>query len=162
MKKNLLIIGLFLIDIAPSLLKAQEIWQSDMSVQMKQDKSGGYQFYTIEVKTENDDASRAPHLIFTLPRNSKVRGVNFDGRLSDTAYTICGNHSQATKDKGTRADGYVKVDFPNLNKLTTTLTISIEPTKKGWQKDDGASAYIFSNTPELNKENNFIYLPLNR
>ena len=141
-------------------VSGQEIWQSDLRVTMKQSKSENNLIYEVKVTTDNDDASRSPHLIFTLPRNSKVNKVTFDGRLGDTAYSIYGSASQATQSNTKRIDGYIKVDFPNLNRLTTSVTISIQPVGNGWKEGDGASAYIYSTTPEANKENNFLYLPL--
>ncbi|MEZ4987426.1 MAG: hypothetical protein R2795_20670 [Saprospiraceae bacterium] len=79
---------------------------------------------------------------------------------STAAYQVYGNAAQALPHNPERVDAYVKVDFPNLNKTTVKVRISIEEVGNGWQKNDGASAYVFSLTPELNKANNFVYLPL--
>lgn len=140
----------------------QDIWQSDMKVEMTQRTSGSYQIYNILVSTENNDASRSPHLIFTLPKNSKAHAIEVNGDKASTTYQVYGNAAQALPHNPTQEDGYIKVDFPNLNKQEVKISITLIPIGKGLQRNDGASAFIFSLTPELNKENNFIYLPLNR
>lgn len=137
-----------------------EIWQSDLRVKMSQKKKGSYLIYTIAIKTNNDDASRSPHLIFSLPRNSQVKGIRFSPGFEQTAYQVYGNDSQGLVSATSSIDGYVKVDFRNLNRETVKLRISIQEVDTGWQRGDGASAFVFSLTPELDKKNNFAYLPL--
>lgn len=136
------------------------IWQSDLRVKMRQKRSSTRNSYEVRIATDNDDASRSPHLIFALPRNSRVIGIKFSDGFEQTAYQIYGNHSQAQARKVPQIDGYVKVDFQNLNKEKLSVFITIKPVGDGWQRGDGASAYVFSLTPELKKKNNFAYLPL--
>ena len=134
-------------------------WQSDLRVQMKQKRTGSKNVYEVQIKTDNDDASRSPHLIFSLPRNSKVDGIKFIKGFGSTAYQIYGNASQAIPRKK-QIDSYVKVDFRNLNNESVRIRISISAVGRGWKKGDGASAFVFSLTPEMDKKNNFAYLPL--
>ena len=136
------------------------IWQSDLRVKLRQKKSSTRNRYEVRITTDNDDTSRSPHLIFALPRNSRVIDIKFSRGFEDTAYQIYGNHSQAQARKVPQIDGYVKVDFPNLLRQKVSVLITIKPVAGGWQRGDGASAYVFSLTPELNKKNNFAYLPL--
>lgn len=137
-----------------------EIWQSDLRVKMSQEKKGKYLIYDLVIRTDNDDASRSPHLIFSLPRNSQVRGIKFSKGFEQTAYQIYGSDSQALPPKTPSIDGYVKVDFRNLNRETVKIKISILEVDSGWKRGDGASAFVFGLTPERNKKNNFAYLPL--
>lgn len=140
---------------------SEEVWQADLSVSMEQ-RNSGYQIYDISVTCENDDDCRSAKLVFTLPLESRVNAVKFEPQFSATAYSIQGNASQSSASPTTDIDGYILVDFPNLSKGTTKLSISIEFLDKSRSKSDGASVTVFSNTPELKKQNNFFYLPLNR
>ena len=137
-----------------------EIWQSDMRVKFKQKRSKSKVVYDIVVTTDNDDASRSPHLIFSLPRNSRVQSVRVGKGHENTSYQIYGNASQGIPPGTAQIDGYVKVDFANLNKERVRIRIVAVSVRDGWRKGDGASAFVYSLTPELNKRNNFVYLPL--
>ena len=157
---SLKILVLFSILFSVSFANAQnEIWQSDLRVGMTQ-KSSGYQIYEITMTTDNDDSSRSPVLIFTLPRNSKVRGITFEKGYEQTPYQIYGTESQALTHDPEHLDSFVSFNYPNLNKTKTRVKVSIEQVVNGWKKNDGASAYVVSLTPELNKQNNFVYLPM--
>ena len=138
-----------------------EIWQSDLRVKMTQKKTRTQSHYLITIKTDNDDMSRSPHLIFSLPRNAVVKKIKFSRGFERTAYQVYGNKAQAETGTSHRIDGYVKVDFNNMNRQTVKVKITIAEVGEGYQRGDGASAFVFSLTPELNKKNNFAYLPLN-
>lgn len=146
-------------DSGSAILSSKEVWQADLSVEMTQ-RNSGYQIYTIDVTCENDDDCRSPKLIFTLPRQSRVSAIRFDSGFEQTAYSIMGSASQRTAVDTRAIDGYLVVDLPNLPIGSTQVRISVELGEKDSIPLDGASVMVYSNTPELNKENNFFYLPL--
>lgn len=136
-------------------------WQTDLSVSLTQ-RNSGYQIYTIEVGCENDDDCRSPRLFFTLPRQSRVNGVKFEDLPEATPYSIYGNASQRQASPTRAIDGYVRVDLPTMRRgAKGVVNISVELPKQP-VKEDGASVMIIGNAPEVNKENNFTYLPLER
>lgn len=136
------------------------IGQSDLRVKMKQKRLKSQNLYEVLIKTDNDDESRSPHLIFSLPRNTKVDKIIFGRGFGKTPYQIYGDASQAIPRGTKQVDGYVKFDFRNLKNEIVRIRIYTSPVGKGWKKGYGASAFVFSLTPEMNKENNFYYLPL--
>jgi len=136
-----------------------QVWQVDSRIDtITVVKSGGYYILDIVVKADNDDDARAPKLIVSLPRNCRVNGINMPSGMNGTAYKILGNQSQtlASGYNPPRTDAHIQFDLTNLGTSTNiTFQISFSASTAGLQSNSKVSAFIYSMTPEFNKDNNF-------
>lgn len=141
---------------------SKEKSQTDTQLHLTTRKSGGYTILKVSVNAANDDAARSPKLIVTLPRKSQVNGVKINNQKHDpTPYQIMGNGNLALPHKPPKTDAYVQFDIRNLNKESFEAEISIVPQNGGWEDKASAGAFIYSLSPELNKENNYHWIYLN-
>ena len=140
-----------------SELKAQ--WQTETYInEMSYEKKGGYYVITINIKKDGSTDARSPKLIVNLPPNTEVNGIRFPDNRKDIPYQVLGNKSQVFPSgyNPTPTDGCIVFDLPNLQtKADHTFVISITETTDRMPTQTEASAYLFSITPEKNKENNF-------
>ncbi|MEM9545082.1 MAG: hypothetical protein AAGA77_03870 [Bacteroidota bacterium] len=144
---------------------AQQIWQNDLSIEkLSVEKSGGYYVFYLTFKSNGDFDVRSPKLIFNLPRNSSIRAITLPKSFESTAYQIFGSEAQALPPgaQSEDIDSYINFDLSNLRKdATATFKISILAKEKGLPKAAAASAFIYSLTPEADKNNNFKSISIN-
>ena len=141
---------------------ANKKWQTDSRLQMTSPKSGGHKKLKITINADNDDTARSPKMIVTLPSHNQFKGVRINNRKHDTTpYQIMGNGNLVLPHDPPKTDAYVQFDIWNMNKEDFVKEISLLPVNGDWEDKASAGAFVYSLSPELNKENNYHWTNLN-